>query len=476
LGLSPVPGFQGGITTWIESRPKRSTIQEKKRLFQRLENKLAKDSHNSSKPPSSDGFKKRRKTKSQRKKSNRSAGGQKGHKGFTLQMVDDPDHIEKCKLETENCHCGRSLTDKTAIGYEKRQVFDIPKPRLEVTEYQAEIIACDCGARHVAPFPDDVTAPVQYGRRIKSQIIYFMNYQFIPYDRMGEIIYDLYGQNISLGTLFNYNHSCYNLLEEPENSIKNNIIQSKVAGFDESGASVNGKNFWIHSSSTDDYTYYGCHEKRGKEAMDAIDILPRFNGRAVHDHWKSYFKFGCDHALCNSHHLRDLEYIDEQYEQSWAGNMIKLLLEIKDTVDTAKLQVNCNSLEDSVLEGFEKRYKQILQEGYEANPPPKVEHEKKKRGRVKQSEPLNLLNRLKDYSKETLAFMYDFDVPFDNNLSERDIRMIKLRLKISGTFRNKLGADIFCRIRGYISTARKQGINVLDAIEGLYAGNILVNI
>ena len=217
--------------------------------------------------------------------------------------------------------------------------------------------------------------------------------------------------------------------------------------------------------------------------MDAIGILPNFDGRAVHDHWKSYFTFPCDHALCNSHHLRELNYIDEQYDQSWAGTMKKLLLGIKDTVDTAKLQFNCKSLEDSVLEGFEKRYQALLLEGYEANPPPKVKNEnrrsvvvEKKRGRVKKSEPLNFLGRLKDYSKETLAFMYDFDVPFDNNLSERDIRMMKLRLKISGTFRNKLGADMFCRIRGYISTAKKQGINVLDAIEDLWAGNILVNV
>jgi len=451
--------------------------------IQKLENIIVKDSHNSSKPPSSDGFKKKKRTKSQRKKSNRNPGGQKGHKGYTLEMVDNPDHIEKCKIEKENCHCGRSLKDKEVVGYEKRQVFDIPEPKIEVTEYQAEIKDCDCGARHVASFPDDVKAPVQYGGRIKSQVIYFMNYQFIPYERMCEIIYDIYGRNISLGTIFNYNYSCYNLLEEPEEKIKNHIIQSKVVGFDESGSSVNGKNFWLHSSSTEEYTYYACHKKRGKEAMDAIGILPNFDGRAVHDHWKSYFTFPCDHALCNSHHLREFDYIEEQYDQSWAGTMKKLLLGIKDTVDTAKLQFNCKSLKDSVLEGFKKRYQALLLEGYEANPPPKVENEnrrsavvEKKRGRVKKSEPLNFLGRLKDYSKETLAFMYDFDVPFDNNLSERDIRMMKLRLKISGTFRNKLGADMFCRIRGYISTAKKQGINVLDAIEDLWAGNILVNV
>lgn len=456
------------------------TVELESRIHQ-LENKQAKDSHNSSQPPSSDGYKKQKRTKSQRSKTNRNVGGQNGHQGHTLQMAEAPNHVQKCKIEKVKCNCGRSLNAPKVVSYERRQVIDIPKIELAVTEYQAEIIECECGTRHVAPFPEDVNAPVQYGRRLKSQIIYFMNYQFIPYDRLSELIDDLYGFKISLGTLFNCHDACYHRLAEAEAKIKNNIIQSKVAGFDESGASVNGKNLWIHSSSTDDYSYYACHEKRGKEAMDAIDILPRFNGRAVHDHWKAYFKYRCDHALCNSHHLRELQYVAEQYAQSWTDKMKKLLLEIKKAVAVAK-EFNCKNLEKSVLEEFDNSYATILREGYEANPPPNGNENPgavmagRKRGRVKKSEPLNLLNRLRDYSKETLAFMYDFDVPFDNNLSERDIRMMKLRLKISGTFRNKLGADMFCRIRGFISTAKKQGINVLNALEGMWAGNILVNV
>ncbi|UCE55129.1 MAG: IS66 family transposase [Desulfobacterales bacterium] len=459
-----------------------SELETLKRIFvvlegriQQLENQLAKDSHNSSKPPSSDGYNKPKKTKSQRHKTNRKVGGQKGHPGQTLEMVDNPDHLHICKLAKDHCDCGRSLKGKQATGYERRQVIDIPPVKLQVIEYQAEHIDCACGIRHVASFPDGVNAPVQYGARLKSQIIYLMNYQYIPYDRLSEFIEDWYEHKISLGTVFNYNESCYHRLAATEQQIKGNIIQSKVVGFDESGASVNGNNFWIHSSSTDDYCYYACHEKRGKQAMDAIAILPQFHGTAVHDHWKSYFKFGCDHALCNSHHLRELQYISEQYGQAWSVNMKKLLLEIKAAVDKTK-QLNGNHFEKSILEAFEKRYQQILLEGYEANAPPKLDNTKRKRGRVKRSEPLNFLDRLRDYSKETLAFMYDFDVPFDNNLSERDIRMMKLRLKISGTFRSKFGADMFCRIRGFIATAKKQGINVLDAIEEIWAGNILVHV
>ena len=460
---------------------KRIIMAQQHRIRQ-LENQLAKDSHNSSQPPSSDGYKKQKRTKSQRSKTNRKVGGQQGHQGHTLEMVDNPDHIETCPLEQEYCDCGQSLKGKTATGYERRQVIDIPPVKLEVTEYRAEIIDCDCGIRHVASFPDGVNAPVQYGTRLKSRIIYLMNYQYLPYDRLSELVEDWYGRKISLGTVFNYNKSCYHRLAETEQKIKQNIIQSKVAGFDESGASINGENLWIHSSSTDDYCYYACHEKRGKQAMDAIGILPQFTGTAVHDHWKSYFRFDCDHGLCNSHHLRELQYIGERYDQAWSGNMKKLLLEIKAAVDTAK-ELNENCLANSVLKLFEKRYQHIILAGYEANPPPKVENENRrsavagrKRGRVKQSEPLNFLDRLKDYSKETLTFMYDFDVPFDNNLSERDIRMMKLRLKISGTFRSKLGADMFCRIRGFIATSKKQGINVLEAIEGIWTGNILVDV
>ena len=443
--------------------------------IQHLEHPLAKDSHNSSKPPSSDGLKKPPRTKSQRNKTHRKVGGQQGHRGQTLDMVAKPDHIEPCQLTQAHCDCGRSLKGKPATGYERRQVIDIPLVKLEVTEYQATIIDCACGIRHVAPFPDGVTAPVQYGARLKSQIIYLMNYQFIPYDRLSEFIEDWYGRKISIGTVFNYNETCYHRLAATEQQIKGYLIQSKVVGFDESGASVNGHNCWIHSSSTADYCYYGCHNKRGKQAMDAIAILPQFHGIAVHDHWKSYFKFGCHHALCNSHHLRELQYLSEQYGQAWSGNMKRLLLEIKAAVDAAK-QLNGNCLANSVLDTFENRYQQILLDGYEANPPPKVTNKKQKRGRVKRNEPLNFLDRLRGYSKETLAFMYDFDVPFDNNLSERDIRMMKLRLKISGTFRSKLGADMFCRIRGFIATAKKQGINVLEAIEGIWMGNILVHV
>lgn len=430
--------------------------------IQRLENILAKDSHNSSKPPSSDGPKK---TKSMRKPSGRSPGGQTGHKGSTLKMVDNPNYTQTHRVEGK-CHCGCSLKEIEPVGYEKRQVFDLPEIKIEVTEHRCEIKICDCGAKHVADFPDGVNSPVQYGNRIKSNAVYLMNYQHLPYDRACETIRDLFNQEISPGTLFNFNKSCYDHLKETSEIIKEQIMSSLVVHFDETGSSASKEKHWLHTAGTEQFTYYACHRRRGKIAMDEIGILPNFDGTAVHDYWKSYMKYPCKHALCGAHHLRNLQYIFEQYHQSWAEDMQKLLCEIKENVEIEKEQND--HLDQQTINNFETRYQKILTAGYQANPPPKNLTKKKKRGRPKRGEPLNLLDRFKNLPKEVLAFMYDFNVPFDNNLAERDIRMMKLQQKISGTFRSKQGADIFCRIRGFISTVRKQNMNVLNSIVRVF--------
>jgi transposase len=297
-----------------------------------------------------------------------------------------------------------------------------------------------------------------------------MNYQFHPYDRNREFFEDVFSHSLSVGTLWQANLTCYNVLEVPATVTKQLIIDSPVARFDETGYAVNGKRQWLHVASTPDFTYYLPHPKRGSEAMDEMGILPLYKGTAVHDFWKSYFKYDCDHGLCNAHHLRELIFIYEQYDQSWAQDMITLLLKIKQTVDEAKESRDC--LDQKTIQYFEKEYQGILDKGFgeclpleKANPPPQTEEIPRKRGRRKQSKAKNLLDRLKEYQKEALAFMYDFNVPFDNNLAERDIRMMKVQQKISGCFRSNEGAKIFCRIRGYISTVRKQGINVLEAIQ-----------
>lgn len=432
-----------------------------------LEKQIAKDSHNSNKPPSSDGPKK--KALLPHSSGKRKAGGQKGHEGHTLKRVANPDKTEICSVATCK-HCGQSLNDAPISDYESRQVFDLPPGRIEITEYQAEIKACPaCDRLNSACFPEGVTQPVQYGSRIKSQLVYLMNQHpfdrlrtpLLPYERTCEIISDLYGHPISPGTLFNTNQACFDALEGAVLEIKAQLTTSETVHFDESGFRVEGKGQWLHSVSTEDLTYYHFHPKRGTEAMDEIDILPGFQGVAVHDHWKPYFKYACRHALCNAHHLRELIFIIERYGQDWAQEMIDLLLAIKNTVDLAKTNGQ-KHLDENILAGFEHRYRQIVDDGFRVNPDYDPRRKKKKK-----TDPQKLLHRLQAFESETLAFMYDFSVPFDNNLTERDIRMVKLQQKISGCFRKQMGAEMFCRIRSYLSTARKQGWNIIEALQSI---------
>ena len=248
------------------------------------------------------------------------------------------------------------------------------------------------------------------------------------------------------------------------------MIHSFAAHFDETGMRVEGKRQWMHVASTEYLTHYAYHAKRGSDATDDIGILPQFQGTAVHDFWKSYLNYKCSHALCNAHHIRELTAIAESTGQQWPQEMIELLIEIKEAVEDRKTQATELKPEEHVA--FEQKYDEILQKGFLVNPPPVKE--KGKRGRPKQSKAKNLLDRLQDYRKETLAFMYDFQVPFDNNLAERDLRMVKVKQKISGVFRSDLGAKMYCRIRGYISTARKNSVPVLNAITSALEGNPFV--
>lgn len=217
-------------------------------------------------------------------------------------------------------------------------------------------------------------------------------------------------------------------------------------------------------------THFDIHEKRGVEAMDTIGILPAFKGRAVHDHWAAYFHYNCKHSLCNTHHLRELVYHEEQYEQSWCKQMRECLLAIKAEVDILK-EAGHHAMDPTRIQHYEQEYLRILNDGIKEIPKlPVVVSVTKKRGKKKQHPTKNLWDRLTNFKKETLAFMYDFTVPFTNNLSEQDIRMAKVKQKISGCFRSLSGAKVFCRNRGYISMARKHGINVLDALVDVFKG------
>jgi transposase len=428
-----------------------------------LEHQLAKNSHNSSKPPSSDGFKK--KTKSLRTRSGRSVGGQKGHRGTTLRRVEKPDETVIHKVETcEKCH--RSLKKSPVVDYEKRQVFDIPLVKIKVTEHQGEIKECPrCSTINKASFPASVTQPVQYGTELKGRAVYLTVRHHIPYERTAEILWDFYEAQVSVATIFKANNECSQAVTESVAAIKEQLIASEVVNFDESGLRCEKKNHWIHSAGTPVLTHYTAHTKRGKEAMDAAGILPNFKGRAVHDHFKSYFNYDCLHSLCNAHHLRELIFLYERDKQNWAKSMIKLLLHIKEAVDQAKSEGK-NHLSDEALRAFRHRYRRLIRQGLKANP-----NRDPARKKLKRSKAQNMLRRLQDFEEEVLAFMTDFRVPFDNNLAERDIRMIKLQQKISGCFRTKKGAEMFCRIRSYISTAQKQNYNIMQVLKGALQGS-----
>jgi len=438
----------------IESQDKQIKVMQAR--IQTLENQIAKDSHNSSKPPSSDGLKKR--TKSLRKKSKKPRGGQKGHQGSTLKRSANPDHIEIIAAPP-TCECGHCVADEPVVEYDSRQVYDIPPIEIKVTDHRAEIKICpECNKLVKAKFPEDMTKSVQYGHRIKALAVYLLNQHFIPYQRTSEIIFDLCNHKISTGTLYRINKAFYDILEKPVDAIKTKIISAYLAHFDETSLRVDKVRHWLHSASTRLYTFYVCHKSRGSEAMDEAGILNFFKGLAVHDHYKAYFKFDCKHAACNAHILRELTFLVEQHKQKWARKMFRLLLKIKKETERAKNKGQ-PELQKQLIVDFENKYLEILNQGFQDNPEYEDRRKKKKR-----TDAQNLLIRLRDFKEQVLAFMYDLEVPFDNNLAERDIRMMKLHQKISGCFRANEGAQIFCRIRSYLSTARKHGGNRFNVL------------
>ena len=442
-------------------------MQQQSTRTKHLENQLAKTSQNSSKPPSSDGNKKRR-TRSLRTKTGRKPGGQKGHPGHTLFMSNQPDHTQSYCLQ--NCPmCFGDLSTVVPSSYKRRQVFYVPPVQLEITAHLVEMKQCPhCQQTVCAAFPPDVSQPVQYVPRFLAQASYLNTYHLIPMDRTAELLGDFYGQTPACALILGANEAVKVGSTPALETISQQMKTADIGHFDESGLKVNGKTQWVHVASTEKLTYFGLHQKRGQIGMREIGILPHFTGRAVHDHFSSYQTFdNCSHAYCNAHHLPELQFITDQYQQPWAEKMSQLLLAIK--AEVAKTSQQSSALTPEQIAHFQHRYDVFIKEGYAPNLPPPASLSKR-RGRRKQSPPKNLLDRLDKHKTEVLGFMCDFTVPFDNNQAERDIRMIKVKQKISGGFRTENGANTFCAIRSYISTVRKHGRNVVLAIENALRG------
>ena len=359
--------------------------------------------------------------------------------------------------------CGYTLENTEIETYEIRQVFDIPPVNLTVTEHKSQIKTCPhCGKLNKADFPESVKYPVQYGPNILASAIYCKNYQFIPYERISEFFDDIIGIKICPATIIRAERECFRNLERFESLIREKLRASPVIHCDETGMKIKKEGYWLHVVSNDKYTCYLAHPKRGSEAMDAIGILPKFQGIAVHDGWKSYNNYDCDHALCNAHLQRELTGIEENYKQQWVKEMNELLTEMKKYSDECKEQIR--ELNFDQIKVLEKRFNDIVIKGIEENPPSLNPEKQGKRGKNPKTKARNLLDRFIEHKEKILRFLTDLRVPFENNQAERDIRMMKLQQKISGTFRTMQGAEAFCRIRAYISTIRKNGFNVIEAM------------
>ena len=441
-----------------------SELNDAKEEIRNLKALLNQNSQNSNKPPSTDSFVKK-KTQSDEKKSDRLPGGQKGHPGSTLKFFDSPHEIiSHCLC---NCkYCGHSLLQTEAKDYEKRQEVDIPALNFIVTEHRSEIKKCPyCGHINKADFPENITKPVQYGQRAQSVAVYLRDFQLIPYGRISKAFKDLFGLTISPATIKRAENKCFHNLAEVTNYFKKQLVKEDVIHCDETGMRVGEDNHWCHVISTDKWTYYFHNKSRGSEAMNE-EILPEYRGIVVHDFWSSYFKYPmCKHAMCNAHLRRELKGVHKNFNQDWAQEMSEFLAESKKYIDEVR-KLGSETKEEEV-EALKERYKRIIMKGIKENPPPLLSGIKKgKRGRPRQSKAKNLLDRFIKFEKEILRFATDLKVPFDNNQAERDLRMVRVQQKISGTFRTPEGADAFCRIRGYISTIIK---NVMSVIDSLYA-------
>lgn len=470
-GDDAVVALVQGLLSKIEELS--STVEGLSSRMEALENQQSKNSRNSSKPPSGDGFGQR--TQSLRQKSTRSSGGQAGHPGQTLEWRETVDEV----VVTPVVRCETCAADLQAEPVQKvyaRQVQELPPIQVRVIEHQTEVKTCPhCGHVNQSLFPAAVSNRVQYGSRLKGLMVYLMGGQLLPSQRTCDMIRDLLGISVSEGTLFSVLTECAQELEPFELALQDRLIESPLLHGDETGLRVAKQLGWLHVVCTDKLTAYTIHLKRGVEAMDTMGILPLFTGKLVHDGWLSYDQYPCRHFLCNAHHLRELQFIWERYHQPWAVQMSLLLSTMHQQVKTAKQQ-GLTTLDSPQLRDFETRYRQVLDQGWAANPEvtcPTEPNVPKPRGRPKQSPSRNLLHRLQNKQAAVLGFLYDFEVPFDNNQAERDIRMVKLKQKISGCFRTIEGAQGFCRIRSFLSTLRKQGLNLLDSLEFLFSGNSL---
>ena len=444
--------------------------------IEELERRLSKDSHNSHKPPSSDGLKHKVKPRS---KKQRSSGGQPGHQGYTLQPVEQPDEVITHRPKhCEACH--HELSERAGAVRERRQIHELPDLRLRVIEHRVEAIGCPA-CQHVttAHFPVGVDAPAQYGARMRALAVYLSHFQLLPMERIQELCGDLLGCHLSEGSLSNWIRQAARTLEPTMLRLKELLKWSHLNHVDETGARIKGLLHWFHVLGNRWLTLYAWHRKRGQEAINHMGIVPDYRGRLIHDRWVSYGGYSCEHSLCGAHLLRDCLGVAERNKQPWAQDMYALLLRMQEVAALWRAS-GAKAVPKAQRDALVLAYFDLLRQGYVADraiqpqstaPPPQTSSQPKKQGRRKQSEAKNLLDALLKRAEQVLAFLDDLSVPFSNNLAERDLRMLKVQQKISGTFRSEQGATAFCAIRSYLSSIRKQGRSMLAAMTAVFEGS-----
>ena len=443
-------------------------IEQLQQRVQELEARLQEDSHNSHWPPSRD----KGRTKSLRQPSGKKRGGQPGHEGRTLKLVSEPEQVVVHRPE-QCVQCRRNLEEVVAVDAERRQVFDLPPLQMVVTEHRAEAVICPhCQRHNQAAFPAEVSKSVQYGPQVKALSVYLHQHHLLPFARLTQVLDDLLGTSPSAGTMALWLQEAAELVAEPVAQIKADLRQSEVVHCDETGLYIGGERVWLHVAATPHLTCYEAYPQRGRQGTDALGILPDFAGTAVHDNWAAYARYACRHALCNVHHLRELTFVHEQFAQVWAGELKQFLLEVKAQVDAAKAQ-GATTLPPDLRARIDQQYQQLVEQALIETAPPPEGWPKGKRGRVKKSKARNLAERFDLQRSQILAFVDDFAVPFDNNLVERDIRMVKVQQKISGCFRSWAGAQAACRLRSYLSTMHKQGHAAFAVLSALFAAHPL---
>ncbi|WP_407538855.1 IS66 family transposase (plasmid) [Deinococcus radiomollis] len=430
--------------------------------IQELKAQVGADSGTSNVPPSQD---KPWKPLSERIKTGRFPGGQPGHIGKTLEMSAQPDTVIVFPVSGQ-CACGHSWVDVPIQDVLARQVHDLPETRLHVTEYQVEVKICPhCAQRQQAAFPAAVPGQVQYGPHVHALTTFLNVVHFIPLARTAEIVATLYGSAPSDGTILLNLNVAAERLKDFEAQVKVALLAEPVLYADETGSKVNGKLQWLHILTCASYTLYGHHRSRGYDALVAMGVLPDYRGTLMHDAWRTYLALPMDHALCNAHLLRELRGLHEFFGQEWAG-------ELRRGIQLVYHQRKTKTLTGDGIVAFKAHFDTLVTAGLETNPA--TERTAGQRGRVKQSRARNVALRCQRYKREMLRFLDDDRMPFDNNLAEQGIRMMCGKRKASGGFRSALGGEVFCRIRSYVATLHKQGMNVWDGLVSVFAGDVLL--